>query len=81
MKNWSHTGKNGQITTNNKHLTVENVCPPYPPDHTHVRWKWSTSKFEIFPPKMATIIHLSYSLEILLKKIQFFGFTNGELHV
>ena len=58
--------KNGQITANNKHFTVENVCHPYPPTKFTCGGKSSTSKIETFSPKIATIIHLSYSLNILI---------------
>ena len=58
--------KNGQITANNKHFTVEKVCPPYPPTKLTCGGKSSTSKIETFPPKIATIIHLSYLLDIFI---------------
>ena len=55
--------KNGQITNNDKHFTVENVWPPYPSTISTCR---VTSKLETFFLKIWTIPHLSYSLEILI---------------
>ena len=55
--------KNGQITTNNKPFTVENVCPSYPPTICTLVKYFKTWNFS---QKIATITHLSYSLEILI---------------
>ena len=62
-------------TTNKKHFTVDNASPPYPSTictygGSDILPSW------IFFLKRATIIHLSYSLEIFIKKNLF---TNGEL--
>ena len=71
--------KNGQITTNDKHFTVENVRPPYP--STLYTCEGCEVLQNLFFLKIATILHLSYSLEILIKKHKFFWFTNGELQL
>ena len=43
--------KNGQITTDNKHFTVENVCPPYPPTKRTNGGSQVLQKLKLFPPK------------------------------
>ena len=43
--------KNGQITANNKHLTVENVCPPYPPTKRTCGGSQVLQKLKLFPQK------------------------------
>ena len=58
--------KLSQITTNNKHFTVANVHPPFPPTIYTYGGKWRTSKLETFFLKLVTILHLSYSLDILI---------------
>ena len=58
--------KNGQITVNNKHFTVKNVCPPYPPTKRTCGGSQVLQKLKLFSPKIANIIHLSYSLDILI---------------
>ena len=52
--------KNGQIMANNKHFTVENVCPPYPP----TKRTYGTGEVKYFNQKVYCLIELELTLDI-----------------
>ena len=55
-----------QITTNNKHFTVANVHPPFPPTICTCGGSEELQNLKLFFLKLATILHLSYSQDILI---------------
>ena len=70
-----------QITTNNKHFTVENVHPPFPSTICTYGGSEELQNLKLFKLKLAIILHLSYSLDILILNNTGFWFTNGELQL
>ena len=71
--------KNGQITANNKHFTVENVCPPYPPTKRTCGWSRVLQKLKLFPPKKQPLFICHIHWIFWFKEYTSFWFTNGEL--